>query len=262
MIQLFRKVRQRLLAEGRTGKYLKYAIGEIVLVVIGILIALQINNWNEYKKDRDEEQQILKQLTSEFQSNLQQLDEKISIRKGMINASLNLLRFNDHPEKENKDSILYYIAMTQLSPTFDPIVSDIISSDRIQLIENSLLKEKLSLWTSEIIQVMEEEAYWLNYKANGYQPFLIEKGIYRSIMNQFWSKNVINSFQLDKASATIFNIGNSTYGNLEEVTTDPRFEGYVAQCLSFAKLTNSQSFSLRERITEILNLLNEELAAN
>lgn len=51
MIKLFRNIRQNLLAEGKTSKYLKYAIGEIVLVVIGILIALQINNWNEKRKE-------------------------------------------------------------------------------------------------------------------------------------------------------------------------------------------------------------------
>jgi hypothetical protein len=50
MIKFFRKIRQNSLSEGKTGKYLKYAIGEIILVVIGILIALQLNNLNENKK--------------------------------------------------------------------------------------------------------------------------------------------------------------------------------------------------------------------
>lgn len=50
MIKFFRKIRQNLLLEGKTGTYLKYAIGEILLVVIGILIALQVNNWNEGRK--------------------------------------------------------------------------------------------------------------------------------------------------------------------------------------------------------------------
>jgi hypothetical protein len=50
MIKFFRKIRQNLLSEGKTSKYFKYAIGEIILVVIGILIALQINNWNENRK--------------------------------------------------------------------------------------------------------------------------------------------------------------------------------------------------------------------
>ena len=47
MIQFFRRIRQNLLSEGKTGKYLTYALGEIILVVIGILIALQINTWND-----------------------------------------------------------------------------------------------------------------------------------------------------------------------------------------------------------------------
>jgi hypothetical protein len=51
MIKFFRRIRQNLLSEGKTGKYLKYAIGEIILVVLGILIALQINNWNEKRKE-------------------------------------------------------------------------------------------------------------------------------------------------------------------------------------------------------------------
>ena len=75
MIKFFRKIRQNLLSEGKTAKYLKYAIGEIVLVVIGILIALQINNWNENRKARMQEQILLGQLKSEFQSNLEQLEE-------------------------------------------------------------------------------------------------------------------------------------------------------------------------------------------
>ena len=52
MIKFFRKIRQKLLAENKISKYLIYAFGEIILVVIGILIALQINNWNEGRKDQ------------------------------------------------------------------------------------------------------------------------------------------------------------------------------------------------------------------
>lgn len=71
MIQFFRKIRQRLMTEnppdqgsraGKVSRYLGYALGEIVLVVIGILIALQINNWNEHRKDLQKEQLILQNL--------------------------------------------------------------------------------------------------------------------------------------------------------------------------------------------------------
>ena len=70
MIKFFRKIRQNLLSEGKTGKYLKYAIGEIVLVVVGILIALQINNWNEKRKIKQKETIVLKELLTSINSDL------------------------------------------------------------------------------------------------------------------------------------------------------------------------------------------------
>ena len=73
MIKFFRKIRQKLLSENKFSKYLVYAIGEIVLVVIGILIALQINNWNENRKN--EEQGIIqkKALKIELENDLETL---------------------------------------------------------------------------------------------------------------------------------------------------------------------------------------------
>ena len=59
MIKFFRKIRYNLMEQNKTGKYFKYAIGEIVLVVIGILIALQINTWNETRKNKAKEMKIL-----------------------------------------------------------------------------------------------------------------------------------------------------------------------------------------------------------
>ena len=74
MIKFFRNIRKNLLSEGKTSKYLKYAIGEIVLVVIGILIALQINNWNENRKTRVKENVIVKSLYDEFMFNSKYLE--------------------------------------------------------------------------------------------------------------------------------------------------------------------------------------------
>ncbi len=68
MIKFFRKIRQNLINEGKTTKYFKYAIGEIVLVVIGILIALQINNWNEERKSKNLEISYLKNLKEDVKS--------------------------------------------------------------------------------------------------------------------------------------------------------------------------------------------------
>ena len=101
-----------MVTENKVSKYLLYALGEIVLVVIGILIALQINNANEQRKERAAEQVLLKQLLSEFNSNLVQLDQKVVIRKEMMSAAKQFFDLIDHPEKRNKDSIDHLLAET------------------------------------------------------------------------------------------------------------------------------------------------------
>ena len=121
MIKFFRKIRQNLLSEGKTGKYLKYALGEIILVVIGILIALQINNWNELRKDGIKEQVILKQLQEDYRANLSQLEQKIDIREKMITSGLRLLRAFDNPVGIVRDSVIKDLAELRNDPTFDPL---------------------------------------------------------------------------------------------------------------------------------------------
>ena len=92
MIKFFRNIRQNLLNEGKTSKYLKYAIGEILLVVVGILIALNINNWNEQKKQEAKIIKILKEIQNDIQTDLVQANRIFdyqlhtdSISKGVFN---------------------------------------------------------------------------------------------------------------------------------------------------------------------------------
>jgi hypothetical protein len=73
MIKFFRQIRFDLMEKNKTGKYLKYAIGEILLVIIGILIAVSINGWNEDRKLKKAEQSILKDLKQEMIINLKAL---------------------------------------------------------------------------------------------------------------------------------------------------------------------------------------------
>lgn len=77
MINFFRKIRQKLLTEHKFSKYLTYAFGEIILVVIGILIALQINNWNELRKLENKKQELIINLLDDFEESNKEL--KIAI---------------------------------------------------------------------------------------------------------------------------------------------------------------------------------------
>jgi hypothetical protein len=78
MIKFFRKIRQKMLTEKKFNKYLIYAIGEIVLVVVGILIALQINGWNERRKDRVQEIVVLQEIAKTLEVNIELLNGYIA----------------------------------------------------------------------------------------------------------------------------------------------------------------------------------------
>jgi hypothetical protein len=94
MIKFFRKIRKRMIRDNKVSKYLLYAIGEIILVVIGILIALQVNNWNETRQSRSEETKLLKEmkaaLASDLEDILANIDEHESALKSceVISAAL------------------------------------------------------------------------------------------------------------------------------------------------------------------------------
>jgi hypothetical protein len=96
MIKFFRKIRQNLLMENKTGKYLKYAIGEIVLVMIGILLALQINNWNEKRKETNQTIGLLENMIKDLKTDISNLDREINNFNQHINSSRMLLISEDY----------------------------------------------------------------------------------------------------------------------------------------------------------------------
>src|SRR6056297_2698559 len=75
MLKFFRHIRKKLIEQDNVRKYLLYAIGEILLVVIGILIALQVNNWNEERKERNQEVKILREIRNDLKSNYMEIED-------------------------------------------------------------------------------------------------------------------------------------------------------------------------------------------
>ncbi len=101
MIKIFRNIRKRLVAEGKTVNYLKYAIGEIILVVVGILIALNINNWNEQRKANKLEAEYYCRLYEDLIQDADQIDALITQAEERLKASNQALRLlqKDKPNK-------------------------------------------------------------------------------------------------------------------------------------------------------------------
>jgi hypothetical protein len=108
MISFFRKIRQNILKQGKTTRYFKYALGEILLVVIGILIALQINNWNEARKQKKEDLIFLKNLKEELSLDITALVKHIGKYKQLnseLQASLNILNDAETINQEQRELI-------------------------------------------------------------------------------------------------------------------------------------------------------------
>jgi hypothetical protein len=92
MIKFFRHIRHSLIVENKTANYIKYAIGEIILVVIGILIALQINNWNEQNKENRLEAEYYCRLLEDAQQDLEQVNQFIKASEDRLAASNQAVR--------------------------------------------------------------------------------------------------------------------------------------------------------------------------
>lgn len=264
MIKFFRSIRKTLLNEGRTSKYFKYAIGEIILVVIGILIALQINNWNENRKERMQETVLLEQLLSDFNSNLEQLDQKISMREDFINSVKQLFNYIDNPLLATKDSVDIYIGKTMPYATFDPIVVDLASSGELKLISSNDLKQAVTRWTSDINDVIEDEIIWRDYRNDMYAPFLIQNYQLRTIRNQAYKLNILGNYTMDRENTvtddTKNDIGNSHFeADYVALLKNPDFEDHLTRCYAVNYWTNVQSHILRKRIVEIIDLIKHDL---
>ena len=176
MIKFFRKIRQNLLMENKTSKYFKYAIGEIILVVIGILIALQINNWNELRKDQQKETVFLKQIHTEFSENKEQFEMIKNFHQKSLNSCIWMLK-NQPFQMINLDSLRYHSLWARVAYTFDPSQSSIkslISSGSINLIQDTELRELLIRWQDLINDYLEEEIEMRQFTLNLFMPFTLD----------------------------------------------------------------------------------------
>ncbi|MDF0708702.1 DUF6090 family protein [Flagellimonas okinawensis] len=181
MIKFFRKIRHRLLVENKFSKYLIYAFGEIILVVIGILIALQINNWNEERKNSQLEKNYLLSISTDLENltyNTQriyvdQFDEKIE----------NLLFAKKYIEEPFaiSDTIDFINTITKGAASFsgfylvdDEAYQELVSTGNLRLISNDSLRKDLSeFYTDMKVQAELSKRYNTEYGnyVNAIRPF-------------------------------------------------------------------------------------------
>ena len=150
MIKFFRRIRQNLLTENKISKYLIYAIGEIALVVIGILIALQINNWNQSHHDRLFERRALSEIQSNLELDLKEIGSEIEAFK-LVEKSCDILIRHLESNINYHDSLNAHFAITGLVTHFNPNYSGykMLETKGIDLIKTDSLRRYISdLYTS------------------------------------------------------------------------------------------------------------------
>tara|TARA_R110002124_G_scaffold285337_3_gene463756 strand:+ start:362 stop:1126 length:765 start_codon:yes stop_codon:yes gene_type:complete len=155
MIKFFRKIRKNLLMENKTGKYFTYAIGEIVLVVIGILIALQVNNRNEYQKERKSEIRYLERIKSDL------MQDSISI-SGAIRTNLKRKKRAEYLLQLSKNKVrgidrptyfvqsIEFAGYTHSPRQTDHTYEEIKSAGNMSLILNEDLRTQISSYYAEV----------------------------------------------------------------------------------------------------------------
>jgi hypothetical protein len=154
MTKLFNKARQKLLVENKIWPYLKYALGEIVLVVIGILLALQINNWNENKKDRETEIYILNEVLSNLNEDGTVIESIVTRREKARRSTDKMLTYLPKG-KINKDTLaadlVDFITFDRYFPI--NIAFEILKTKGLKLSNNQL--------TSRISRYYDFEQKWI-----------------------------------------------------------------------------------------------------
>ncbi|SDL72529.1 hypothetical protein SAMN04488034_1094 [Salinimicrobium catena] len=174
MVNFFRKIRRKLLGKNRFRKYLLYAIGELVLLVAGILIALQINNANERRKAFEREQIYLKEFHRDLQLTQQELGRVIQKTARVSRKADSLIRFivNPRPVADTTfaDLTLSGFGFTVFMPS-EGVIKDLVGSGQLALIRNDQLRSEIALWETNLemirqYEILFKDSYTDFYKVN------------------------------------------------------------------------------------------------
>lgn len=161
MMKFFRKIRQKTLSENKLSKYLIYAIGEIVLVVIGILIALQINNWNEEQKNGDLEITYLKGIQSNLANDIEELNRHFKADTLKLDALSFLLRTTEagliNQQVQSYISNALYVLRDHWFEGQNVVFEDMKSAGKLNLLQSEKIKLSIQIYYRLFEEIIKQE---------------------------------------------------------------------------------------------------------
>lgn len=231
MIKFFRKIRYNIISNNKTGKYLQYALGEVLLVVIGILVALQVNNWNEASKEKRKIRKYSESLIQDLENDIKMIDtiqyvaSAINIRIDSLSALVRNTEFN---EISNLD--VFCLSWMKLYRPYSwnrATIEELKSSGGLQLIQNTEIAKRI----------------------NKYEAFT------RHMEDDYKEDNIVSN-EAWRLMSSIVNVNYPNSVNLREVIR------YSANYGTLEDVFNSSEYKTATNYPLELNSINKELLVN
>jgi hypothetical protein len=249
MIKFFRKIRQKMLTENKFSKYLIYALGEIILVVIGILIALGINNWNENRKDSKQERIVLMSLLDNLHLAKNQSELLISEEEALKKRLIRILGIESNPNVNINQIIPDSIFKTTVwdlqndQPTFN-VYSNLKNTNKLSLIKNKNVNEKFTN---------------LEFRLNRLNDILEDRLSVHQIRIDDILERDINFIPLIKSNVPAINIINETENDYYDLLKIKRVRNLLGMKLTLTQDVIDRREYLDKEIGELIVLIKNEI---
>ena len=256
MIKLFRNIRQKLLHSGKLKSYMAYAIGEIVLVVIGILIALQINNWNEERKNKRLEYQMLQDLKSDLEETLVDFNDDIFGNQLFLNSTRDIQNhiFKNLPFHDSL--VMKFTLMTFQTTLFEKSTAyESLKSSGLNIISNNEVKKQITdFYNLDIVRAKRISAP--NFDVL-FKPYLEENFDVNldSTLLKYWPESVIKR----KGSLANGNLGGFVPLNYSHLKSDPKFRVLLRNAINIRLEIISIYTNYSNFLNQLIKLIEEEI---
>ena len=242
-----------MLTESKFSKYLLYALGEIILVVVGILIAVAINNSQQNKSIQKKEQTYLKGLQEEFNTSKRKLQELLEVNKQNYLGAKTIIESISNPDRSLNEKqfseLLFHSFSSDISfNANNSLLNEMVNSGSLKDITNSKLRIRLTNWASTLEDIARQEEELGNQRVKVLDMFRTETNSIRTILEQTNPNSEIN-FKKKKSSVSNLNL-------LESL----EFENNIIMFYLTSKATETSHYKpLMKELNSILTLLQTEI---
>ena len=252
MFHFFRRIRQTLLNESKFRKYTFYALGEIALVMIGILLALQVNNWNEQRKERAVEKAFLLDLKDEIAINMEELSKQINSAESKISGAKKIAEEITATNKSMTEKQLAKLTQTAFMGVThfvakNSVINEIESLGGLQIIQNDTIKDFVSSWHQQLSILKSHEEEVIMYRQKNTE-ILIEDGN----MKLFFDKT---GFSENLA----LQLGHNDHGSLH-LLSSKTYENNLMLFIATATLLKRMRYEpLIEKLEKVSSIIDKEI---